>query len=188
MASSLSRASSQPWFAGPGQVFGEPLADLESGPSVGLVVELDSESRLERLNAVLQSAGDVHDALEQVAVGDVGEVDVDVDAEVGLGCGDLRPPLEAAGAHVELDLVAWQRVAARAPPRREVVRIGEGPEDELLAVRRTRARWRAVAFGLGPSESLLSARWVVAVHRCARRLVPPRGGRRGGRGTSPRSA
>jgi hypothetical protein len=58
--------------AGPGEVGGEPLSDLESGPSVLLVVELDSESRFERLNVVLQSAGDVHDAFEQVAVGDVG--------------------------------------------------------------------------------------------------------------------
>ncbi len=53
-----------------------------------------------------------------------------LDAEVGLGGGDLRPPLEATGAHVELDLVPWQRVAARPPPRREVVGVGEGPEDQ----------------------------------------------------------
>src|ERR1700681_3238433 len=107
------------------------LEDLESGPSVGLVVELDSESRFERLNVVLQSAGDVHDAFEQVAIGDVSEVNVNVDAKVGLGSGDLRPPLEAARSHVELDLVSWERVAARAPPRREVIRIGEGPECQL---------------------------------------------------------
>jgi hypothetical protein len=91
-----------------------------------------SNSALERrLNVVLQSAGDVHDAFEQVAIGDVGEVNVNVDAEVGLGSGDLCPPLEAAGSHVELDLVSWERVAVRAPPRREVVRIGEGPECQL---------------------------------------------------------
>src|SRR6202011_298733 len=75
--------------AGPGQMRGKPLSDLESGPSVGLVVELDSESRFERLNVVLQSAGDVHDAFEQVAIGDLGEVNVNVDAEVGLASGDL---------------------------------------------------------------------------------------------------
>src|SRR6202171_3610594 len=120
-----------PLVAGPGQMRGEPLSDLESGPSVWLVVELDSESRFERLNVVLQSAGDVHDAFEQVAIGDVGEVNVNVDAEIGLGSGDLRPPLEAARSHVELDLVSWERVATRAPPRREVIRIGEGPECQL---------------------------------------------------------
>src|ERR1700736_2372945 len=65
--------------AWPGQVRREPLANLESGPSVWLVVELDSESRFERLNVVLQSAGDVHNAFEQVAVGDVGEVNVNGD-------------------------------------------------------------------------------------------------------------
>ena len=37
-----------PLVARPGQVRGEPLSDLESGPSVGLVVELDSESRFGR--------------------------------------------------------------------------------------------------------------------------------------------
>jgi hypothetical protein len=68
-----------PLVAGSGQVRGEPLSDLESGPFVGLVVELDSESRFERLNVVLQSAGDVHDAFEQVAMGDVGEVNVNVE-------------------------------------------------------------------------------------------------------------
>src|SRR5580704_16408012 len=70
--------------ARPGQVRGEPLSDLESGPSVWLVVELDSESRFERLNVVRQPAGDVHDAFEQLAIGDVGEVNVNVDAEVWL--------------------------------------------------------------------------------------------------------
>src|SRR5258708_25876221 len=112
--------------ARPGQLRGEPLSDLESGPSVGLIVELDSESRFERLNVVRQSAGDMHDAFEQVAIGDVGEVNVNVDAEVGLGSGDLRPPLEAAGSHVALDLVSWERVATRAPPRREGIRTGQG--------------------------------------------------------------
>src|SRR5437763_1186455 len=75
-----------PLVAGPGQVRGEPLPDIESGSSVGLVVELDSESRFERLNVVLPSAGDVHDAFEfeQVAIGDVGEVNMNVDAEFGL--------------------------------------------------------------------------------------------------------
>jgi hypothetical protein len=61
-----------PLVVGPGQMSGEPLSDLESGPSVGVVVELDSESRFEGLNVVLQSAGDVHDSFEQVAIGDVG--------------------------------------------------------------------------------------------------------------------
>jgi hypothetical protein len=94
--------------AGTRQVFGEPLADLESRPSVGLVVELDPEPRLERLDALLQPATDVHDALEQFAVGDVGELDVDVNAKAGVGCRDLRPPLKAAGAYVEFNLVARQ--------------------------------------------------------------------------------
>ncbi len=51
-------------LAGVRQVFGEPLADLEPRPSVGLVVELDPQSRLERLDALLQPATDVHDAFE----------------------------------------------------------------------------------------------------------------------------
>src|SRR3954465_7770518 len=104
---------------------------LDSGPAGGLVVELDSESRFERLNVVLQSAGDVHDAFQQVAIGDVGEVNVNVDAEVGLGRGDLHPPLEAAGSHVERDLISRERVAARVPPRREVIRVGERSECQL---------------------------------------------------------
>src|SRR5256885_14299994 len=113
-----------PLVAGSGQVSGEPLADLKPGPSVRLVVELDSESRFERLNVVLQSAGDVHDAFEEFAVGDVGEVDVDVNAEVRLVNGDLCPPLEAAGSHVEFDLVSWERVAVRSPPHCEMIWIG----------------------------------------------------------------
>jgi hypothetical protein len=87
-------------------VLGEPLADLESRPSVGLVVKLDSESRLERLEAIRQLASDVHDAIEQLVVGDVGEVDVDVDPKAGVCGKDLGPPLVAAGTDVELDLVA----------------------------------------------------------------------------------
>lgn len=78
----------------------EPLADLESSPSVGLVVELDSEPRLERLDALGQLAGDVHGAIEQFAVDDLREVEVDLDPNVGIGCKDLRPSLVAAGARV----------------------------------------------------------------------------------------
>lgn len=89
-------------------MLGEPLADLESRPSFGVVVELGSYSRLERLDALLELASDVHDAIEQLAFGDVGEVDVDVDPNAGFGREDLRPPLVAAGAYVELDLVAGQ--------------------------------------------------------------------------------
>ncbi|WP_405433526.1 hypothetical protein [Micromonospora sp. NBC_00617] len=61
----------------------QPLADLQSRPPVGFVVELDPQP-LERLDALVQPATDVHDAFEQFAVGDVGEVDVDVHAKVGL--------------------------------------------------------------------------------------------------------
>jgi hypothetical protein len=78
-------------------VFGEPLADLESRSSVDLVVELESEFRLERLDVFRQPTRYVHDAFEQLAVGDVGEVDVDVDTKVGFGCRDLDPPLIAPG-------------------------------------------------------------------------------------------
>jgi len=46
-------------------------------------VELDPESRLERLDALLQPAADVHDAFECSPVGDVGEVEWDVHAEPG---------------------------------------------------------------------------------------------------------
>jgi hypothetical protein len=86
----------------------EPLADLESSPSVGLVVELESDPRLERLEARGKLAGDVHGAIEQLAVDDLHELEVDVDPNAGIVCKDLRPSLVAAGAHVELDLVAWQ--------------------------------------------------------------------------------
>src|SRR6202521_5309924 len=138
--------------ARPGQVRGKPLSDLESGPSVGLVVELDSESRFERLNVVLQSAGDVHDAFEQVAVGDVGEVNVNVDAKVGLGSGDLRPPLEAARSHVELDLVSWERVATRAPPRRGEIRMSDLRKCKL---------WGCVETARDGEL------WLVWVHQCS---------------------
>ena len=110
---------------------GEPLADLESRAPVGFVVELDAEPRLERLEAARQPAGDVDDAVEEFAVGDVGEIDVDADPKVGLGREDLGPPLVAAGTHVELHLVTGQRVADRSPPRSHVVGIGEGAVDEL---------------------------------------------------------
>src|SRR5262249_59767966 len=113
-------------MARPGQVGGKPLADLESRPPIGLVVELDPEPRLERLQALLKPAGDVHDAFEQGAVSDVRQVDVHVDAEVGLGGGDLGPSLEAAGADVGVDLVPWQRVAAWTPPSRGAGWVGEG--------------------------------------------------------------
>src|SRR5690349_1119178 len=93
-------------LAGLRQAFGEPLADLQSRPTVRLVVELDSEPRLVRLDALRQPATDMHDAFEQFTVGDVGEVDMDVHAKAGYGCIDLRPPLKATGAHVELDLLA----------------------------------------------------------------------------------
>src|SRR5262245_21528435 len=63
------------------QVLGELLVDIESRPPVGFVVELDSDRRLERLEAPGQLAGDVYDAGEQLAVDDVGEVDVDVHAK-----------------------------------------------------------------------------------------------------------
>ena len=89
-------------------MLGEPLPDLESRSSVGLVVELDSHPRLERLEAPWQLAGDAHDAVEQLAVDDVREVDAAVGPDAGFGWKDLRPPLIAAGAHVELDLVAGQ--------------------------------------------------------------------------------
>src|SRR6266542_5448356 len=55
------------------QMLREPLADLESRPSVGLVVELDSDPRLERLETLGQLAGDVHGAVEQLAVDDLHE-------------------------------------------------------------------------------------------------------------------
>jgi hypothetical protein len=89
-------------------MLGEPRADLEPRPSVGLVVELDSDPCLERLEALGQLAGDVHGAIEQLAVDDLRKVEVDVDPNAGIGCKDLRPSLVAAGADVELDLVAWQ--------------------------------------------------------------------------------
>src|SRR5690242_1410164 len=56
---------------------------------------------------------------------------MNVHTKAGVGCVDLCPPLIAAGAHVELNLVAWQRVADRAPPRGQMFGIGEGPVDEL---------------------------------------------------------
>jgi hypothetical protein len=72
----LVNASSRPFSLGLTD-FGKPLADLESRPSVGLVVELESEPGLERIDILPAADRDVHDALEQLAVRDVGEVDVD---------------------------------------------------------------------------------------------------------------
>ena len=51
-------------------------------------------------------AGDTHDTVEQLAVDDVREADAALGPSAGLGREDLRPPLVAAGAHVELDLIA----------------------------------------------------------------------------------
>ena len=90
------------------QILREPLADLDSRPSVGLVVELDSDLRLERLEALGELAGDVHGAIEQLAHDDLRKVDLDVDPNAGIGRKDLRPSQVAARAHVELDLVARQ--------------------------------------------------------------------------------
>src|SRR5438874_847078 len=70
------------------QMLREPLADLESSPSVGLVVELESDPRLERLEALGKLSGDVHGAIEQLAVDDLHEVEVDVDPNAGIVCKD----------------------------------------------------------------------------------------------------
>jgi hypothetical protein len=48
----------------------------------------------------------VHDVREQLPVGDVGELDVDVNAKARFGCAYFGPALVAAWAYVELDLVA----------------------------------------------------------------------------------
>jgi hypothetical protein len=52
VASSLVNASSPALLAGGRQMLSEPLADLESRLSVGLVVELESAPRLERVEAL----------------------------------------------------------------------------------------------------------------------------------------
>jgi hypothetical protein len=97
-ASSFSIASSQLLITPPGQVVGKQVADHESRPSVGLVVE----RRLEWLQALLQVAGHVHDALEELSVGNLGQVDVDVDAEVGLAAATAvhrwKPPARASNS------------------------------------------------------------------------------------------
>src|SRR5262245_33656508 len=95
-------------LAGGRQMLGEPLADLQSRPSTRLIVELDSHPRFERLEALGQVAGDVHGAIEELAVFDLSKVEADVDPNAGIGCEDLRPSLVAPRADVELDLVAWQ--------------------------------------------------------------------------------
>jgi hypothetical protein len=56
LASSFSNASSQPWLLGPARWAGSHSPDLEPRPSVGLVVELDPESRLEWLTCTARSA------------------------------------------------------------------------------------------------------------------------------------
>jgi hypothetical protein len=90
----------------------EPLADLESSPSVGLVVELESDPRLERLEALGKLAGDVHGAIEQLAVDDLRKVEVDVDPNVTGGLmGAVRPSAGRSG-------VARGRRAARDWGRR----------------------------------------------------------------------
>lgn len=46
----------------------------------GFVVELDSQAGLERLDAVLEPPGDAHDPLDELVLGDVRQVELDVDA------------------------------------------------------------------------------------------------------------
>jgi hypothetical protein len=75
----------------------EPLADLKSRPSLSLVVELDSDPRLERLEAPGQVTGHVHGAVEQLSVDDFRKVEVDVHTNAGIGWKDLRPSLVAEG-------------------------------------------------------------------------------------------
>jgi hypothetical protein len=142
---------------------GEPLADLESRPSVGLVVELDSQSRLERSEVPWQLAGDAHDPIEQLPVDDVGEVDAALGPAAGIVREDLGPSLEATRADVELDLFAWQWVAERTPPRGEPVRVGERPVGECAAHRRC-ASGRAV----GPSWSWPASRRAILGWRVRR--------------------
>jgi hypothetical protein len=89
-------------------MLGEPLANLESRPSIELFVELDSDPRLERLEAPGEPAGDAQDAVEQLAVDDLRKVEVDVDPTAGLGWENFGPSLVAARANVEVHLVAWQ--------------------------------------------------------------------------------
>jgi hypothetical protein len=48
----------------------------------------------------------MHDAVEQLAIDHVREVDAAVGPNAGFAWKDLRPPLMAAGAHIEFDLVA----------------------------------------------------------------------------------
>ena len=68
----------------------------------------------------------MHDAFEEIAVGNVGQVDVDVDAEVGLGGDDLSPPLEATGAHVELG--SWPVL----PIFEHLQSLGQVSQEEML--------------------------------------------------------
>jgi hypothetical protein len=88
------------------KVTGKPLGYLQAGPSVRLVVKLDPESRLERSEAIVSLTGYPHDAFEQYAIGDVGQVDIDVDLGVEVAVNDLDPTLKSPRAYIELHLLA----------------------------------------------------------------------------------
>src|SRR6478672_3029824 len=113
-----------------GYVRGQPLAHLEAGAPVGLVVELEPEPCLERLEAPGQVAKHARHAVEHPALGDVGEVDVHLRPDGRVVGEHLDEPLVAAGSDVELHLVEWPHAAGGPPPGRQVLRVGEGPVDE----------------------------------------------------------
>ncbi len=57
--------------------------DFEAGAPVRFVVEVDSELGRERLDAVVAPSRHMHDAFEDLLIGDISEVDVDVQPRVG---------------------------------------------------------------------------------------------------------
>ena len=59
---------------------GKPLTDFNAGAAAGFVVELNAEAGPEGLNAFLKLPGDAHHTLDQLVLGDVFQVEVDMDA------------------------------------------------------------------------------------------------------------
>src|SRR5262245_23848643 len=89
----------------------KPLANLEPGAPVGLVVELEPEPRLKRFEAVGQMATYPHDAIKHTALGNVGEIDVHLHPDGRIFGKHLDEPLKAAGSNVKFHLVERSHAA-----------------------------------------------------------------------------
>ena len=83
-----------------------PLADLEARPIDRLIVKLDPHPRLEGSVLTREPASDPHEPVEELAVDDLGEFDATACPHVRSIREGLCPLNGAAGAQVDLDLIA----------------------------------------------------------------------------------